>query len=117
MSAVEKSAPIQHELLDVSYYGKTGEHEDKGATYIARIAGEKIKVTIRVNSYGMQSWAKAELLAVDKTWTVLCTAPAAEWHPQAWDVGLSRRSTLDDLHAVLDRIAGQLFVRAERIVS
>lgn len=117
MSAVEKVGAIQHELLDVSYYGKIGSHEDKGAQYVARIAGEKIRVEIRCNSYGRQSWAKAELLSVDKKWTKIAEEPDETWHSQMFDCSLRRSSTLDDLHALMDAVAGRLFLRAERIVS
>jgi hypothetical protein len=117
MSAVEKFAPIQHELLDVSYYGAIGSHEDKGAEYIARIAGEKIRVVIRLNSYAQQSWAKAELLSTEKTWTRLVDEPVANWHKEAFGISLTRSRTLDDLHAALDAVAARLFSRAERVVS
>jgi hypothetical protein len=117
VSDVQKIAVIQHELLDVSYSGEIGVHEDKCAEYIARIGGEKIRVEIRVNSYARQSWAKAELLSVDKKWTRLVGEPEANWHETLWSIGLRRSSTLDELHAAMDAVAGRLFFRAERVVS
>lgn len=116
MNGIEVQTPLGWaELLDSSYEGKPGEHSDKTAQHVVRVSGEKVRLTVRWNSYSFQSFAKAELLTPAKTWTVIATASPEEW----WDSipALHRNVDLAGLHRTLDAVAAQLLIRARAILG
>lgn len=114
MTAVE--ALMQAELLDSSYSGKVGTGNDFGCVHVVRVSGEKVKLSVRWNSYDFQSVAKAELLTPEKAWTLLCTEPGEGWHKS---VPVYPRHEQDEakLHAALDAVAARLLVRARNILA
>src|SRR5260370_23579210 len=49
-------------------------------TRVYTIGGDVVRCRIERDYYASQSFAVAEVLAADRTWTVLVTHPASAWH-------------------------------------
>jgi hypothetical protein len=81
--------------------GRHGQTEILERVY--RITPGNLKVRIRVHrdTYASQSFATADVLAADRTWTTLAIAPSSEWHASA----------------TRPQVAGELIERAARILS
>lgn len=88
--------------------------QDYSLDVIATTGPDTIRVRIKVDSYVQQSYAVAEVLAADNTWTDLLDEPASDWHLTA-----PSYATRSDAvkRATVSELADRLLYRAARAVT
>jgi hypothetical protein len=79
-------------------------------TRVYKICGDVVRVRIERDAYLRQSFAVAEVLAADRTWTALVTNPASNWHG-------STPSHASEVPEVLGFLADGLAIRATTILG
>ncbi|TDC34226.1 hypothetical protein E1211_17930 [Micromonospora sp. 15K316] len=83
--------------------------------------GHKVRVRIRRDSYERQSYAVAEVLNDNLTWTGLVSDPAELWHPGspylASHFGADHPARNGKPEALLNEIADRLLTRAAAVLA
>lgn len=79
-------------------------------TRVYEISGEVVRVRIERDAYPHQSFAVAEVLSADRTWTNLASNPVDTWR------GSTPAST-GDVPKALGSLASDLAIRAATILS
>ena len=107
---IETTAP-DTAIVEANY--GTG-RQDYSLTVIAVTGPDTIRVRIKVDSYTQQSYAVAEVLAADNTWTDLLDEPAGDWHPFA-----PSYATRSDAvkRATVEELADRLLYRAATVLT
>ena len=83
-------------------------------TQTHQIDGHAVRVRVHRDFYPHQSWATAEVLTPQLTWTELATTPASDWHPSTpATVGTASSDGPDYLRPVADHLTQ----RAQRLLS
>ena len=82
-------------------------------TTVLHMHGQVVRITVKRDTYKMQSYATAELLNTEKTWTTLVTEPASDWYDQV----PSYYARNADHRNALARIVLGLQLRTEDILS
>lgn len=75
--------------------------------------GEVVRVVIHVDAYAFQSYARADILSADKTWTPLCNRPSGDWHKDAPSY-VQKDNALKE--SFVDILSAELADRAANIV-
>jgi hypothetical protein len=80
-------------------------------------SGHTVRVRVRRNFYKQQSYAVAEVLSTELTWTNLLSESPESWYPNSPHVTPAFTRDRGKAEALLNRLATDLFARAAAVLA